>query len=210
MIPSKNTIKTNVKFAQEVYKSFLNRKHGIGSCCGVELDRYYTKKENCDLAHRILDGYCMAEPVIPVPPDCPVECIEGSYATAYFNLIGLSYPIDITAPTSYLTFIFNGNVIGQITINRSLYYSFSDPTNLLPFIDNCNQQLLFNLIPLTLSFAETIPGAMGYGFVLTTNDKTDTYNNTIASIQLNNLGSSGDYYDLNFESTISGGVVSTC
>lgn len=67
MIPSKNTIKTNVKFAQEVYKSFLNRKHGIGSCCGVELDRYYTKKENCDLAHRILDGYCMAEPVIPVP-----------------------------------------------------------------------------------------------------------------------------------------------
>lgn len=51
---------------------------------------------------------------------------------------------------------------------------------------------------------------MGYGFVLTTNDKTDTYNNTIASIQLNNLGSSGDYYDLNFESTISGGVVSTC
>ena len=212
MTPSKNTIKTNAKFAQEVYKSFLNRKHGIGSCCGVELDRYYTKKENCDLAHRILDGYCMAEPVIPVPPDCPVECIEGSYATAYFNLISISYPIITVDPPD--TFI---NITSsllptpyQYGVDRSQVYSFSSTADLFVFLEDFNQILANNLIPFTLTFTETIPGAMGYGLVLTSNDKTNIYNDITMNIELTNLGSAEDYYDLNFESTISGGVVSTC
>jgi hypothetical protein len=208
--PSKNTIKTNAKFADEVYKWFLNRKHGIGSCCGVELDRYYTKKENCDLGNRILDGYCMPTPVIPVPPVCPVECVEGSYATAYFNLLSLAYPIDLTAPTSYISLTFNGTFITQFTVDRSQYYSFSDPATLSVFIDTCNQQLDFNLIPFTLSFAQTIPGAMGYGLVLTSDDKTNIYNDLVANIDFTNLGEPGNYFDFDLDSTINGGVISTC
>jgi hypothetical protein len=211
MIPSKNTISTNAKFAQEVYKAFLNRKHGIGSCCGVELDRYYTKKENCDLAHRILDGYCMAEPVIPIAPDCPVECIEGSYATAYFNLIGLSYPIiTVDPPSTYINITSSLlSVPYQYEVDRSQVYSFSS-ADISVFIQDFNETLVDDLIPFTLSFTETIPGAMGYGLVLTSNDKTNIYNDITMNIELTNLGSAGDYYDLNFESTISGGVVSTC
>jgi len=64
------TININTKFASEVYKYFLNRKYGIGRCCDDELERYYTKKENCDLKDRILPDYCQEEIVPPTPPDC--------------------------------------------------------------------------------------------------------------------------------------------
>ena len=210
--PSKNTIKTNAKFADEVYKWFMNRKHGIGSCCGVELDRYYTKKENCDLGNRILDGYCMPTPVIPVPPVCPVECVEGSYATAYFNLLSLAYPIiTVDPPASSINFqIFNITALTFNIDNRNVVYAFSDPATLEPFITTVNDIYSANSIPLTLSFAESIPGAMGYGLVLTSNDKTDVYNDLVFSIQLINLGEPGSYYDFNLDSTMNGGVISTC
>lgn len=64
------TISINKKFASEVYKYFMNRKFGIGRCCDDELEKYYTKKENCDLKHRILADYCQPEIVAPTPPDC--------------------------------------------------------------------------------------------------------------------------------------------
>ena len=204
------TIFINTKFASEVYKYFLNRRYGIGRCCDDELDRYYTRKENCDLGERILPGYCEEEIIIPTPPDCPVECIEGSYATAYFNLITLFYPIDLTAPTSLITLTFNDILITQFSVDRSLYYSFSDPATLSTFIDTCNQQLIVNLIPFTLSFAERIPGAMGYGLVLTSDDKDIIYNGLVANIEITNLGNPGSYYDFSLDSTINGGIISTC
>lgn len=206
MNPSKNTIKTNAKFAQEVYKWFLNRKHGIGSCCGVELDRYYTKKENCDLGNRILDGYCMPEPVIPLPPDCPVECIEGANATAYLNLISLV----ATSNESSITLSI-ANIFSYTYPISSFPYSFSNPNTLEPFITLVNTYFIDNLIPFTLSFTETIPGAMGYGLVLTSNDETNAYNDLILSCQIGNLGNiEGGYYDFNLDSTMSGGITSTC
>ena len=210
--PSRNTIKTNTKFAQEVYKAFLKRKHGIGSCCGEELDRYYTKKENCDLAHRYLDGYCMAEPIIPTPPDCPVECIEGSYATAYFNLISLSYPIINTDPPLSNIYIGSSSLPIEygFQIDRSSVYSFSNPDTLETFITDFNNYLITYLVPFTLSFTETIPGAMGYGLVLTSNEKTNIYNDITMNIQLTNLGTPGNYYNFYLESPITGGVISTC
>ena len=213
MTPSKNTIKTNAKFADEVYKWFLNRKHGIGSCCGVELDRYYTKKENCDLGDRILDGYCMPEPIIPVPPVCPVECVEGSYATAYFNLLGVVFvPNNISSlpPFSHIVLTFNGIQIIEYDIDRNSTYSFSNPVQLSDFIQECNQQLINNSIPFTLSFTETIPGAMGYGLVLTSNSQTNSYNDLIAKLSIGYLGTEVDWNILNLDSTINGGVISTC
>ena len=209
--PSRNTIKANTKFAQEVYKWFLNRKHGIGSCCGVELDRYYTKKENCDLGNRILDGYCMPEPVIPVPPDCPVECIEGSYATAYFNLLSLVFlPATTIPPYSHIVLTFNGIQIIEYDVDRSSIYSFSNQAHLSEFIQDCNQELINNSIPFTISFAESIPGAMGYGLVLTSIDQTNIYNDLIAHISIGYLCDESCWYEFELDSTISGGVISTC
>lgn len=208
--PSKNTIKTNAKFAQEVYKWFLNRKHGIGSCCGVELDRYYTKKENCDLGNRILDGYCMPEPVIPVPPVCPVECVEGSYATAYFNLLSLVLPADPTAPSSGITLSIPSVFSFSYTIDRNITFSFSDPDDLQDFISLVNDYFISILFPFTLSFAATIPGAMGYGLVLTSNDKTNIYNDLVLNINIGVFGGNVVFDYFNLDSPITGGVISTC
>ena len=211
MTPSKNTIKTNAKFADEVYKWFLNKKHGIGSCCGVELDRYYTKKENCDLGNRILDGYCMPTPVIPVAPVCPVQCVEGSYATAYFNLLSLYFPAATTIPPySHIVLTFNGLEIIVYDIDRSIDFYFSDPVQLSDFIQECNQELINNSIPFTISFAESIPGAMGYGLVLTSNSQTNSYNDLIAHISIGYLCDESCWYEFELDSTISGGIISTC
>jgi hypothetical protein len=66
----KKTININTKFASEVYKYFLSRRYGIGRCCDDELDKYYTKKENCDLSDKILPNYCQEEVIPPTPPVC--------------------------------------------------------------------------------------------------------------------------------------------
>lgn len=71
MVSQKKVTEINVMFAREVYKYFLKRRYGIKGCCGNDLDRAYTKKENCDLALRFIEGYC-EDPVTPItPPVCP-------------------------------------------------------------------------------------------------------------------------------------------
>ena len=206
------TIFINTKFASEVYKFFLNKKYGIGRCCDDELERYYTKKENCDLGERILPVYCEEPVIIPEPPVCdPPLCDEGAFGTAYFNLLSFSYPIiTVDPPDTTINFQIPSLISLSYGVDRNVAISFNSYEDTLEFITVVNDLFILNSIPLTLSFTETIPGAMGYGFVLTTNDKTDTYNNIVASIELTNLGTPGDYYDFNLESTINGGRISTC
>jgi hypothetical protein len=51
---------------------------------------------------------------------------------------------------------------------------------------------------------------MGYGLVLTSDEKTDIYNDLVANIEITNLGEPGSYYDFSLDSTINGGIISTC
>lgn len=63
------TLDINTRFSREVYRFFLKKKHGVGSCCTNELPKMLVKKELCDLQKMILPEYCQEEEII-VPPPC--------------------------------------------------------------------------------------------------------------------------------------------
>jgi hypothetical protein len=212
----KKTIFINTKFASEVYKVFLERKYGIGRCCDDELDRYYTQKENCDLGKRILPVYCEEPVTPPEPPVCPPVCDEGAFGTAYFNLLGIRYDqLDEPWPVSTVTLNFPGLVSFTVDIPRDQIINFYNQDDVQFIVDAFNAALLANNPPITIlevSYlnSDEFPGTLGYGFVVSTTEKTDIYNDLIV-IELTFVGhGDGNQDPIDLILQIKNGRVSTC